>query len=102
MLLSNSVFFIYGVLLFAGAFIGFKAGSKVSLWMGLVSSAAVFASLYLLNTRADNIGLLLMTFISGLLSMVFLIRLIKTKKIMPSGMLFILSSAVFGISLFQF
>ena len=83
----------YGIFLIVGAFIGLKAGSKVSLVMGLVSGCLVLFSVYLTNTNL-TLGVGLLTGISGLLSVVFLLRFIKTQKIMPSGMLLGISAAV--------
>jgi len=85
------VLWIYIVLLLAGGLIGFfKAGSKVSL-----ITSTVFAALLVLTTVsgvfqpefARNLANILM----ALLLVVFGIRLAKTKKFMPSGMMLVLT-----------
>ena len=88
---SNTVLWIYIVLLLVGGLIGFfKAGSKVSL-----VTSAVFAAVLILASvpgvlqrpLATNLVNLLM----ALLLVVFAIRLAKTKKFMPSGLMLILT-----------
>ena len=81
----------YGLFLFLGAFFGWKAGSKISLIMGLVSGILVFAGLYLTGLN-PKMGFLLLTVIGGGLSIVFLKRLMATGKMMPSGMLLTVSA----------
>lgn len=76
----------YGVLMLAGAFFGLKAGSKISLVMGLVSGALVFVGYYLMTTNLRQ-GFLFLSVLSGILAMVFVMRYLKTMKVMPSGML---------------
>jgi uncharacterized membrane protein (UPF0136 family) len=87
---------IYVTLLIVGGLIGFlKAGSKVSL-----VTSAFFALLLSLCA----IGLLAPFFIASilvaLLAVVFCIRLAKTSKFMPAGMMLILSLAELGVLLF--
>ena len=90
---SNIVLWIYIALLLVGGLIGFlKAGSKVS----LVTSAA-FAALLVLTTVP---GLFQPGFARGLtnvlmavLLVVFAIRLAKTKKFMPSGLMLAITVA---------
>ncbi len=90
----------YGVFLFLGAFMGLKAGSRVSLIMGIVVSLIVGVGVYL--TESDPIqGFQILTGVSGLLALVFAIRLLKTRKFMPAGMLLIVSLAACGICLTQ-
>ena len=90
----------YGIFLILGAFLGWKAGSKVSLVMGLVSGCLVLFSVYLMNTNF-NLGAGLLAGISGVLSVIFLLRFVKTQKIMPSGMLLGVSAAVCILFLIQ-
>ena len=85
----------YGLFLFLGAFFGWRAGSQVSLIMGIVSGLLVFAGLGLMSVN-PKMGLLLLTIIGGGLSFVFLKRLMVTAKFMPSGLLLIVS-ALFAI-----
>lgn len=87
----TTAFVIYGVLMFLGGIFGFvKAGSKASLIMGIISGILIFAGVALLGS-AYTTGRAVLTFTSFILSGVFGIRLFKTRKFMPSGMLLILS-----------
>lgn len=86
---ANTVLWIYIVLLLVGGLIGFfKGKSKVSLIM-----SSVFAALLILTavrgildaSLARNLANLLM----AALLVVFAMRLAKTKKFMPAGMMLI-------------
>ncbi|MDP2654221.1 MAG: TMEM14 family protein [Candidatus Omnitrophota bacterium] len=100
-MLDKFVLIGYGVFMLVGAFFGWKAGSKVSLIMGIVSGAAVFLS-YAVSLNAPRNGILGLAVISGILSGVFLLRLIQTQKMMPAGMLLAVSAAVFAYGLYRF
>jgi uncharacterized membrane protein (UPF0136 family) len=90
---QNTILWIYIVLLLVGGMIGFfKAGSKISL---ITSSVA--AALLILTTLP---GVFTYTFrrnlaelIMAVLLVVFAIRLSKTKKFMPSGMMLVVTLA---------
>ncbi len=88
-----TVLWIYIVLLLVGGLIGFlKAGSKIS----LITSAVAAAVLVL--TTIPNLGTVgfrrsLADIILAALLVVFAIRLTKTKKFMPSGLLLVLTIA---------
>jgi len=84
---------IYSCLLLSGAYFGLKAGSRVSLFMGIISGVLMLATVYLIS-QDHAYGYWCATSISGLLTIVFFIRLIKTRKFMPAGMLFAVSAAV--------
>jgi len=87
-----TVLWVYILLLLAGGLIGFlKAGSKVS----LITSAVAAAALVLTAIP----GLLGATLARGLadaimaaLLVVFAIRLAKTKKFMPSGLMLVITA----------
>ena len=97
----NLILSIYGILLLAGGFMGYKkAGSKISLIMGILSSILVFAGLYMAQTSAKN-GYTMIAVTAAFLTGVFIKRLIKTKSFMPSGMLVIMSLIALVISLLQ-
>jgi len=93
------ILLFYACFLFVGAFFGFKAGSKVSLIMGVISGLLIILGLYFM---ADNpmTGYILVTAVSGLLTIVFLIRSVKTRVFMPAGMLFSVSILIFFLSLY--
>ena len=88
---ANTVLWIYIVLLLVGGLMGFlKAGSKVSL-----ISSSVFAALLVLTAVP---GVFQPAFARGLANMllaallvVFAIRLAKTKKFMPAGLLLVVT-----------
>ncbi len=91
--LATKVLWAYIVLLLIGGLIGFiKAKSKISL-----ISSAVFAALLVLTTLhgifqpifANDLANILL----ALLLVVFAIRLAKTKKFMPSGLMLIVTIA---------
>jgi uncharacterized membrane protein (UPF0136 family) len=88
----NTILWIYIVLLVVGGLIGFlKAGSKIS----LVTSSAAAALLVLVAAHIldAKVGQTLADVIMAALLVVFAIRLGKTKKFMPSGMMLILTVA---------
>ena len=93
----NTILWIYIVLLLVGGMIGFlKAGSKISL-----ITSAIAAALLVLSTMP---GVLAPTFrrnlanvIMAALLIVFAIRLTKTKKFMPSGMMLVLTLAALAL-----
>jgi len=83
---------IYGVLVSAGGVIGFlKAQSKASLIAGLISGALVITA-YSISRRNPATGFLVGACIGALLLIVFAVRLAKTKKFMPSGMMLVLTA----------
>jgi uncharacterized membrane protein (UPF0136 family) len=87
---ANTVLWIYIVLLLVGGLIGFfKAKSKVSLIL-----SSVFAAVLVLTqtgifdpTLARN----LVNVLLAALLVVFAVRLAKTKKFMPSGLMLVLT-----------
>lgn len=87
----NTILWVYIVLLVIGGLMGFfKAGSKVSL-----ITAAVAAALLVLTTlpRVFQPGFRrdLADGIMAVLLIVFAIRLAKTKKFMPSGLMLVVT-----------
>jgi len=88
--IANMVLWIYIVLLLVGGMIGFfKAKSKVSL-----ITSAVFAALLVLT----RVGIFKPAVVAGtvnlimaVLLVVFAVRLAKTKKFMPSGLMLVVT-----------
>ena len=91
----------YGIFLAFGAYFGWRAGSQISLVTGLISSALVFLGIFLLGGHG-KVGYILLTAVSGLLSLVFIIRFFKTHAFMPSGLLLLVSAAIFVLCLSRF
>jgi uncharacterized membrane protein (UPF0136 family) len=94
---SNTILWIYIVLLLVGGLIGFfKAGSKVSL-----ISSAVAAALLILTGVPGLFGLAvaraLQDLVMATLLVVFAIRLAKTKKFMPSGLMLLVTLAALAL-----
>lgn len=93
----NTVLWIYIVLLLAGGLIGFlKAGSKVSLITSAISAALLVITaipgLFQLQFRRG-----LADAIMAALLVVFAIRLTKTRKFMPSGLMLVLTIAALAL-----
>lgn len=81
---------IYGILAIAGGAIGYKqAGSKVSLISGIISGLLLIIGAYLLF-GGSSAGATLAAIVSVVLIVVFGIRLAKTRKFMPAGLMIIL------------
>src|SRR5437016_4266430 len=88
---SDTILWVYIVLLVIGGLIGFlKAGSKVSLLTSAISAALlIIASIpTLFQAGARQI---LANCIMAALLVVFAVRLAKTKKFMPSGLMLVLT-----------
>jgi len=100
--LPNKVLWIYIVLLLVGGLIGFfKAKSKVSLM-----TSTVFAVILILTAIP---GILdpslrgkLANIIMALLLIVFAVRLAKTKKFMPSGLMLVVTIAALALRNIRF
>jgi len=99
---ASVVLWVYIVLLLVGGLIGFlKAKSKVSL-----TTSAIFAALLVLSAVpgmldpafANNLANILM----AILLVVFAIRLSKTKKFMPSGLMLVLTIVVLALRNLKF
>lgn len=81
---------ILSILVLVGGIIGFvKAKSKASIIAGAISSVLLAAS-YVFGLSHPHEGLGASFLVSLALTIVFAMRLKKTKKFMPSGMLMIL------------
>jgi len=93
---------IYGVIMILGGIMGFvKVGSKASLISGVGMGLGLIASGYGVS-RGSYDSLVVAEVIAALLVVIFAIRFAKTRRIMPVGMLAILSLAaavVFGAAL---
>ena len=87
------VLWIYIVLLFLGGLVGYlKAGSKIS----LIMSASFAGILILCNTNAifqPHFAQVLSTFVLVFLLVFFSVRLTKSRKFMPNGLMAVLTLA---------
>jgi uncharacterized membrane protein (UPF0136 family) len=88
------ILWIYIVLLLVGGLIGFlKAKSKVS----LIMSAVAAAILILTRTGIFSHPAMIANVVMALLIVVFAIRLAKTKKFMPSGLMLAVTVVVLAV-----
>ena len=87
----HTVLWIYIVLLLFGGLIGFlKAGSKVSLITSSVSAVALILTA-IPGLLGPGLARGLADLIMAALLVVFAIRLTKTKKFMPSGLMLVIT-----------
>ena len=93
-MLERTLFVVYGIFLIVGGYFGWRAGSKISLIMGLASGALVLISTSVLVTY-PKAGYIALTIIGGILSVSFLMRYLKTHAIFPSGVFCLLSFIFF-------
>lgn len=85
--------FIYAVLSIVGGFIGYKqAGSQVSLISGIISGFLLLVGAYLLY-GASPAGPVFSGVVTLALVIVFIVRLVKTRKFMPAGLMIIVGVA---------
>jgi uncharacterized membrane protein (UPF0136 family) len=101
MMISSLIIF-YGLLVLVGGVIGFKtAGSKASLISGSIFGVLLIAN-GVLTIQGVTVGVYIALGIAAFLAAFFGVRLVKTKKLMPSGLMLILSiivSLVIALSL---
>ncbi len=92
--IAQMALLIYGILLVVGGVMGkVKAGSSVSLGAGVASGVIAFVGYwYSLNDPAN--GFMIGAMLGLLLTGVFVNRFMRTRKVMPAGLVLILSLAV--------
>jgi uncharacterized membrane protein (UPF0136 family) len=94
---GNYIIWVYILLLLVGGLIGFwKAGSKVSLIMS-ASFAAVLALTTIPRFLDRQFAHTLCTILMAALLVVFAVRLTKTKKFMPSGLMLVITAVALGL-----
>jgi uncharacterized membrane protein (UPF0136 family) len=94
---QTTVLWIYIVLLVVGGVIGFlKANSKISLYMACGFGAALILcavpNVFEYGFRKNLTNILM-----AALLIVFAVRLAKTRKFMPAGLMLILTAAVLAL-----
>lgn len=81
---------VFGILAIVGGAVGYKqAGSKMSLISGVISGLLLLVGAFLL-LGDRSAGPTLSGLVSLLLVVVFMVRLFKTRKFMPAGLMIIL------------
>ena len=88
-------FIVFGILTIAGGIIGYvKAGSTISLVAGSISAVLLFIAAWLIPEQ-QAAGLIMAVVVSLLLAGQFVPKFFRTFKIMPAGLMSVLS--VLGI-----
>ncbi len=84
-------FFVFGILMIAGGVVGYvKAGSVASIIAGSITGVLLLVAAFLLPEHRA-IGLATAFIISLLLAAQFVPKFMRTGKVMPAGMMSILS-----------
>jgi len=94
---STLALIIYGVVAIIGGIIGFvKSQSKVSIISGTISGVGLLIA----GAAAQNQewGKIAGMAIASLLVIIFMVRLIKTKKFMPAGLMILGGIATLGVA----
>lgn len=87
----------YGVLAVVGGIIGYvQAQSKASLISGSISGLLLILA-GIMQLQGQAAGLILATAITAVLVIVFAIRLTKTRKFMPAGLMSLLGLVSLGL-----
>jgi len=90
------VMLVFAALMFLGAIMGYRAGSKVSLVAGSLSALVMMAA-FLLSMSNPFLGSCAGSVVALILAVSFTKRLATTKKFMPSGMLLVVSLVTCGL-----
>ncbi len=91
----------YGVLMLVGGAIGYaKAKSQASLISGLISGSLLIVG-GVAQFLGQTWGLILATTVATVLVVVFVGRLIKTRKLMPAGMLILAGVTSLALLIYQ-
>ncbi len=99
--LSIIAAFAYGILAIAGGIIGYiQATSKVSLISGSISGLLLILAAYF-QLQGQTWGAILAVLVTGVLVVVFAVRLAKTRKFMPAGLMTILGILALGVMVSQ-
>jgi uncharacterized membrane protein (UPF0136 family) len=100
--MQNTVLWIYIVLLVVGGLIGFLKGkSKVSLIMSVAFAAALILAA-VPNFFDAGFRRNLANILMAVLLVVFGLRLAKTKKMMPAGLMLVVTLAALALRNLQF
>jgi uncharacterized membrane protein (UPF0136 family) len=86
-----TVLYVYGAFILIGGIIGYvQAKSQISLVMGVVSGIILLGAAYLAGT-GNQLGIYIGLAMAAILSVMFILRYVKTKKVMPSLMMAVVS-----------
>lgn len=99
--LSIIAAFAYGILAIAGGIIGYiQARSRVSLLSGSISGLLLILAAYF-QLQGQTWGLILAVIVTGVLVVVFAVRLAKTRKFIPAGLMTILGMLALAVMVRQ-
>ncbi|WP_392480480.1 TMEM14 family protein [Nostoc sp. C110] len=99
--LSIIAAFAYGILAIAGGIIGYtQARSKVSLVSGSISGLLLILAAYF-QLQGQTWGSILAVLVTAVLVVVFAVRLAKTRKFMPAGLMTILGMVALAVMVSQ-
>ncbi|MEH1837510.1 MAG: TMEM14 family protein [Nostoc sp.] len=99
--LSIIAAFAYGILAIAGGIIGYiQARSKISLLSGSISGLLLLLAAYF-QLQGQTWGSILAVIVTTVLVIVFAVRLVKTRKFMPAGLMTILGILVLAVMVSQ-
>ncbi|MBD2005723.1 MULTISPECIES: TMEM14 family protein [Cyanophyceae] len=91
----------YGILAIIGGIIGYsQAQSKVSLISGIVSGLLLILG-GVMQLQGQAWGLILATVVTAVLVIVFAVRLAKTRKFMPAGLMSVLGLVTLAVMIQQ-
>ncbi len=91
----------YGILAIVGGIIGYtKVGSKISLISGSVSGLLLIVS-GIIQLMGMNWGLIFSTVITTILVITFIIRLAKTRKMMPAGLMILTGIVAVAVMVYE-
>lgn len=91
----------YGILAIIGGIIGYsQAQSKVSLISGIVSGILLILG-GVMQLQGQAWGLILATVVTAVLVIVFAVRLAKTRKFMPAGLMSVLGLVTLAVMIQQ-
>ncbi|MDJ0511254.1 MAG: TMEM14 family protein [Crocosphaera sp.] len=95
--IATAATLVYGILLLIGGIIGYvTAKSKPSLISGVVSGLLLLVTSFL-QLQQIALAFILARIVTILLTVVFAIRFWKTKKLMPAGIMLVVSVAILVI-----
>ncbi|MDE5081508.1 MAG: hypothetical protein O4803_06090 [Trichodesmium sp. St15_bin1_1] len=91
----------YGMLAIVGGIIGYtKAGSKISLISGSVSGLLLIVC-GIIQLMGINWGIILSIIITTILVITFIIRLAKTRKMMPAGLMILTGIVAVAVMVYE-
>lgn len=91
----------YGILAIVGGIIGYtKVGSKISLISGISSGLLLIIS-GIIQLMGMNWGLILATVIAAFLVITFIVRLVKTGKMMPAGLMILTGIIAVAVMVYE-